>query len=32
MTLGIPQPDGTVIKSTAFPNLPTAIEAYQEAP
>ena len=30
MTLGIPQPDGTDIKSTAFPNLPTAIEAYKK--
>jgi tripartite-type tricarboxylate transporter receptor subunit TctC len=30
MTLGIPQPDGTDIRSKAFPNLPTAIEAYKK--
>ena len=30
MTLGIPQADGSVIKSTEFPNLPTALEGYRK--
>jgi putative tricarboxylic transport membrane protein len=30
MTLGIPQADGSVIKSAEFPNLPTALEGYRK--
>lgn len=30
MTLGIPQPDGSVIRGSVFPNLPTALEGYRE--
>ena len=30
MTLGIPQPDGSVRKGNVFPNLPVALDAYRE--
>ena len=30
MTLGIPQPDGSVKKGNVFPNLPIALDAYAE--
>jgi tripartite-type tricarboxylate transporter receptor subunit TctC len=30
MTLGIPQPDGSVIKGNVFPDLPVALDAYRE--
>ena len=30
MTLGIPQPDGSVIRGNVFPNLPIALDAYRE--
>ena len=30
MTLGIPQPDGSVIRGNVFPDLPTVVEGYRE--
>lgn len=30
MTLGIPQPDGSVIKGPVFPDLPIALDAYRQ--
>jgi tripartite-type tricarboxylate transporter receptor subunit TctC len=30
MTLGIPQPDGSVIKGPVFPDMPIALDAYRE--